>query len=70
MKRRRTPKPLSTELLDRLTYQGIVPAYSTLSRLGSRRSRGRDFWAQERQQAVARIHHTTAPQFWRRMAKS
>jgi len=62
MKRRRTPKPLSTELLDRLTYQGIVPAYSTLSRLGARRSRGRDFWARERQQAVARIHHTTAPQ--------
>ena len=62
MKRQRTPKPLSTAMLDRVVYEAIVPAYSALSRFGSRRSLGNRFWAEARRAAVARIHHTTAPQ--------
>ncbi len=62
MKRRRTPKPITTELLDRLTYDAIVPAYSVLCRLGLHCSRSKYFWDSQRRNAIARIHRTSAPQ--------
>ncbi len=55
MKASKKPKLLKKSLLDRVLYDTIIPAYSTLSHYGARYPKGREHWQERGEQTVARV---------------